>query len=368
MKTSFCRMMCLAFLTLAVSAASALAAPPDSSAEIENLKQRIEALETGMAGKPPEEQPFTLFAAGKHLSFSGLLKVEANYSEIDGEDASSDLNLTTFEFSTEVAINDHIGGHVILLYEEDPADDSLKVDEVVISLRCPQSLFGQSPTFHGGKMYLPFGKFNSSMLTDPLTLDLGETNDTAALFALEGDLWTFSLGVFNGGTDANKDKDHIDSLVAAIEVTPRENLSFGFSYISDLAESDNVLVADATLYSDSVPGASAFLSATVGAFGFEAEILAALDDFDTALIGASDLTGKKPLAWSLEASWHASEDLQLTARYEQSSDFQDDVTRYGAATSYGLFSNTVLALEYLHAAPDTDPDSDTVTVQLAFEY
>ncbi len=361
-------MMCLAFLTLAVSAASALAATHDNNAEIENLKQRIEALETGMAGKPAEEQPFTLFAAGKHLTFSGLLELEANYSEIDVEGPSSDLTLATFEFSTEVTINDHINGHIILLYEEDPADDSLKVDEAVISLRCPQSLFGQTPSFHGGKMYLPFGKFNSSMLSDPLTLDLGETNDTAALFSLEGDLWTFSLGVFNGGTDANNDKDHIDSLVAAIELTPLENLSFGFSYISDLAESDNELVADTTLYSDSVPSASAFLSATLDAFSFEAEILAALDDFDASLIGTSDLTGKKPLVWNLEASWQATEVFQLTARYEQARDFQDDVTRYGATASYGLFRNTVLALEFLHAAPDTDPESDTITAQLGFEF
>lgn len=367
MKTFFYRVMCLVFLMFALNTAPVLAAHSGSKAEIENLKQRIAALETGMTAGPVTEHPLSLFAASKYLTFSGLLEVEANYTD-DGKDASSDLSLAAFEFSTKVTINDQIGGLVILLYEEDPDDESLKVDEAAISLRCPQSLLGHTPSFHGGKMYLPFGTFNSSMVTDPLTLDLGETNDTAALFALEGKLWTFSLGIFNGGTDANDHKDHIDSLVAAVEVTPRENLSFGLSYISDLAESDNDLVADATLYSDSVPGASAFLSATLGAFGFEAEILGALDDFDTTLIGASDLTGKKPLAWNLETSWQATEDLQLVARFEQTRDFQDGVTRYGTAASYGLLRNTVLALEYLHAAPDTDPDSDTVTAQLAFEF
>lgn len=368
MKTVFCRVMCLALLTLAVNVAPALATHPGSKAEIENLKQRIKTLETGIAGEPTEEQPFSLFATDKYLTFSGLLELEANYRDTDGQDASSDLTLSTFEFSTEVVINDHISGHVILLYEEDPTDDSLKVDEAVISLSCPQSLFGQTLAFHGGKMYLPFGQFNSSMLTAPLTLDLGETNNTAALFVLRGYPWTFSLGVYNGGTDAAGDKDHIDSLVAAVEVTPLENLSLGVSYLSDLAESANELVADATLYSDDVPGVSVFLSATLGALGFEAEILGALDDFDAALIGASDLTGKKPLAWNLEVSWLAIEDLQLAARYEQAKDFQDDVARYGLSGSYGLFRNTVLAFEYLHAAPDTDPDSDTITAQLAFEF
>lgn len=29
--------------------------------------------------------------------------------------------------------------------------------------------------------------------------------------------------------------------------------------------------------------------------------------------------------------------------------------------SYCLFRNTLIALEYLHADPETDPDSDTLT-------
>lgn len=368
MKTVFFKGVCLAIITLAMSAAPTLASHPVSKAEIDNLKQRIEALATDRTGEPAEEPAFSLSSAGRHVSFSGLLELEANYTDTEGGDAGSDLSLSTFELSTEVVITDQIGGHVILLYEEDPTDESLQVDEAVISLRSPQTLLGQSPAFHGGKLYLPFGKFNSSMVSSPLTLELGEANDTAALFALEGERWNFSLGIFNGGTDADSDADRIDSLVAALELTPHENLSFGFSYISDLAESANQLVPDASLYSDSVAGGSTFLSASLGAFGFEAEILGALEDFDPALIGLSDLSGKKPLAWSLETSWQASDALQLTLRYEKARDFQDDLARYGASASYGLLNNTVLALEYLHAAPDTASDSDTLTAQLAFEF
>lgn len=356
----------MAFLTLGVGLSPVLAAHPDTGSAIENLKQRIETLEAGQVESPAEEPSFSLMAAGKYLTLGGFLELAANYTDSDGGDDSSDLALATAELSLEVAINEQIGGHVILLYEE--GDDALNVDEAVISLHCPKPFFGQTAAFYGGKLYVPFGKFNSNMVSDPLTLDLGETSDAAAIFALEGNLWNLSLGVFNGGTGAAGDDDQIGSVVAALELTPMDNLSFGISYLSDLAESDSELVVDPTLYGDRVAGAAAFVSVTFGPVGLDAEILAALDDFDAALIGPSDLTGTKPLAWNLEASYQVTDDLLLAARYEQAQDFQDDVKRYGAAASYGLFHNTVLALEYLHANQENNPDSDTLTAQLAFEF
>lgn len=368
------RLLCLTLLLTFGLAWPALASHPDTKTEIENLKARIQALEAEVADGQPEERPFTLAALDRHLTFGGLFELEASWTDPEQGASSSDLTLATAQLSLEAEATENIGGHLILLYEEDPDnpdDETVKVDEAVISLGCPKPLFGQKASLHGGKLYLPFGKFNSYMVSDPLTLELGETADTALVLGLEGDLWTASLGVFNGGTDAVGDEDHIDTLVAALEITPRDNLVFGVSYISDLAESDNGLVADASLYSDSVPGASAFVSATFGPFGLEAEILGALDDFDTGLVNhpnGTDLTGTKPLTWNLEASWQATEKLQLAARLEGANDFQDDITRYGVAGSYGLFRNTVLALELLHADADNGGDADSATAQLAFEF
>ena len=163
----------------------------------------------------------------------------------------------------------------------------------------------------------------------------------------------------------------LDSWVASLEVAPVENLAFGISYISDLAESDNGLVQDGSFYSSSVAGASAFLSAHCGQFGFEAEYLTALKDFDSALvIIGEDLTGERPEAWNLELAWMPTDQLQVVARYEQAKDFQDDVKRYGVTASYGLYEHVVVALEYLRADADVDGDDpiDGVTPQLAMEF
>ena len=354
-----------ALLALALTCGTAWADHPDTKSEIENLKERIRALEAAESIPSAEERPFVLQALGKHLTFSGLLELEANYSKTKGEDATSDLTLATAELSTAVAINDHIGGHVILLFEEGETEP-IEVDEAVISLHCPRSWFGQTPSFYGGKMYVPFGKFNSAMITDPLTLDLGETSDTAAVFGLAGPLWTLRAGVFNGEVDTSDDT--IDSFVVALELTPAEGVTLGASYISDLAESDIGLVGDSALYTSSVPGGSAFVSLALGPVGLEAEIVAALDDFAEDLVGAADLTGRRPLAWNLEGAWIPADALQFVARVEGAEDFQNDVTRYGATVSYGLFAHTVLALEYLYSDPRGSADNQTVTAQLAFEF
>jgi len=359
---------------LFVLATPALAIHPDAKSEIENLQKRIEVLEgEKRATELSEQKPEVDFGQiSKYVTLHGLLEAEASYVKPDDGDAESDLTLATAELSIEADLNDSVGGHLTLLYEEtEGEEDDIDVDEAVISLKFPGRLFQQSPSLHVGRMYVPFGMFNSFMVSDPLTLELGETQDTAALFALEGDVWTLKTGIFNGGTDAAGDQNDVDSWVASLEISLGGNLSFGASYISDLAESDNELVQDATLYSGSVAGASAFLSATCGQFGLEAEYLFALEDFDAALVPiGADLTGRRPEAWNLELAWMPSGQIQVAARYEQAEDFQDDLRRYGTTVSYGIFEHAVVALEYLRADADVVDDHpvDVVTAQLALEF
>lgn len=351
----------------------AYAIHPDEKSEIENLKKRIDLLETQQTRSASTEQkPGIDFGQiSEYVTLHGLLDVEASYTKPDRGEEQSDLTLATAELSIEVTPNDYAGGHLILLYAEEKGEDnSVDIDEAVISLNSPDKLLGQSLSLHVGRMYVPFGTFNSYMISDPLTLELGETQNTAALIALDGD-WTLHLGNFNGGTDTVGDSNNIDSWVASLEIAAGENLRFGASYINDLAESAIGLVQDPSLYSGSVAGGSAFLSAECGQFGFEAEYLAALEDFDAAVVAAGeDLTGRRPVAWNLELAWMPTEQFQVATRYEQAQDFQDDVRRYGAAVSYGMYEHVIIAIEYLRADAKValDDPVSVVTAQLALEF
>jgi hypothetical protein len=355
------------------------AQPAETRKEIENLKRRIEMLEAqaaeqeGAAEKSLEEEgaerALSLSGLADHITLHGLIELEAAYSKPRGGDESSDLTLATVELGAEIQVTDYLGGEIVLLWEENETEP-IDVDVAVVNLTYPHPLFGVTAGFVGGRMYVPFGKFNSFMVTDPLTLDLGETNQSAGLLTLEGAHWILQAGAFSGETDTRNDNEAIDGWVAALEVTPLESLSFGVSLISDLAESDIALVEDEDLYDESVLGGAAFVSWTMGPLGLEAEYVTALDSFDPALVGLTDLTGDRPSAWNLELGWTFAEHWQAALRYEQAEDFQDDVTRFGGVLSRGLFDHAVLAVEYLHSdakGPEGDPEH-TVTAQLAVEF
>lgn len=369
----FTHQLFLAVLTATLVAfpMTALASHPgDGNSEIENLKRRIEVLEAERTETTSaKESPLTLRSLADKIAVHGLIELEAMYNKPEGVDESSDLTLATVELGLGIQATDYLGGHILLLWEENETEP-VDLDEAVVRLTVPSTVWGMKAGFTGGKMYLPFGKFNSFMITDPLTLDLGETNQSAGLLTLEGAKWSLQTGAFSGETDTEGDNDTIDGWVAALEIQPTEGFGLGASLLSDLAESDMELVGDEALYKESVMAASAWISYQIGQFGLEAEYLTALDRFESALVGLSDLTGDRPSAWNLELAWMPNERLQVAGRYEQADDFQDDVIRYGTTISYGLFEHAVLALEYLRSdAKGPDADSDhTVTAQLAFEF
>ena len=349
---------------------NALAVNPEENSEIENLKRRIENLE----GQQAQQQHETGFGKiSELLTLHGLLEVEASYTNPDGGDEESDLTLATAELSLEATLNDYIGGQLTLLYEEeDGEDDDVDVDVALIRLDSPGRLYGLSPSLQAGRMYVPFGMFNSHMISDPLTLDLGETQNTAAVIALEGELWNMLFSAFNGNVDTDGEKNTIDSWVVSLNFTLNESLLFGLSYMNDLAESDIELVQNDAPYGDNVGAASAYATVNYGDFILEIEYVGALEDFDedTIVLSESDLTGPRPEAWNLELSWTPIDRWQFAGRYEQANDFQDDVSRYGGTVSYGLYDHMVLAFEYLYADAKLD-ENDPIhlaTAQLALEF
>jgi len=354
-------------IILIMMLSSVAAAQPDYEAmrsQIENLRERIATLE---AEKTKPDEPFILTARNKSITLGGLLELEALWDKAEGGDETSDLQVATVELSADVDINENIAAHLSLLWEED-GTENIEIDQAVIFLRHPVPFWSHYVTFTGGKMYLPFGKFNSAFISDPLTLELSETNSTAAVLGFQGNLIALHIGAFNGEVDTHDDDDQIDSWVASVELTPVDGFAFGISYLSDLGESDIELVQDQDLYRSSVAASGAYLSWQLWEINLLAEYIAALESFSAEMVDAGeDLTGKKPWAWNVELSWEPNERWQLGVKTEGAEDFQNDLKRYGAVVSRGLFRNTVLGLEYLYG-DDNEDESHTVTAQLALSF
>jgi hypothetical protein len=336
-----------------------------------NLEERVSALEDSVGG-------FGEWLG--NIEISGLIEVEAGYEDIDHDDPaaddedSSDLVLATVELGIDADFIKHVSGHVLLLWEEDDTEP-LDVDEAFIRIDGEDVV----PLYlQAGKMYVPFGNFDSFFISDPLTLELGETRESAAVAGVANDMFNLSFGVFNGDIDEKGDDDHIDSFVASAVYTMPEDavegleLTGGISWISNIADSD-VLgdEIDGGELDDKVGGLAAFVTATLNEqWTLIAEYVSALDKFEAGELSFDNGKKLEPKTWNFELGYAVTDALEVAIRYEGGDELGELLpdSQYGIAASYGLLKNTTLAVEYLHGEFENDDEQDLVTAQLAFEF
>jgi hypothetical protein len=315
----------------------------------------------------------------ENITLSGAIEVEAGFEKIDYNDPatpdedSSDIAIATVELGIDAEIAKHVSGNILFCYD----GEDLEVDEAIISINGEDVV----PLYlNAGQLYVPFGNFESHMISDPVTLELGETRESAVVAGFANDWIDISAGVFNGDIDDSLEDNKIESYVAGAVFSLPENtiagfgLSVGASYISNIGDSDFLqedIEAGPGIVTDYVAGYSAFISiSALDRFFLNAEYLTAADEF--AAVDLSFASGQefKPSTWYAELAVGITEDLEIAVRYEASDDCGDSLPkkRYGAAITYGLFENTSLGLEYIHGEFENDDETDVVTAQLAIEF
>jgi hypothetical protein len=316
----------------------------------------------------------------ENVTLSGAVEVEAGFEKIDYNDPatkdedSSDIVIATVELGIDAVIVKHVSGHILFFYEDD-AD--LEVDEAIISIDGEDVV----PLYlNAGQMYVPFGNFESHMISDPVTLELGETRESAVVAGFANDWLDISAGVFNGDIDETGEDNKIESYVAGAVFSLPENsipgfgLSAGASYISNIGDSNSLqedIEAGPITVNDYVAGYSAFISiSALDKFFLNAEYLTAADEFAAGELSFDGGQKFKPSTWYVELAVGVIEDLEIAVRYEASDDCGDFLPekRYGAAITYGLFENTSFGLEYLHGEFKNDDETDVATAQLAIEF
>lgn len=346
----------------------------------ESIEDRIKKLEETQAELyhtlEEKKEPGLLSKITDKVTFGGLIEVEAAVDENDKFGDTSAVTLATVELGIDAQINDRVKTHVLFLWEEGETDP-IALDEGTIELAFTPE-FGMRV----GKMYLPFGGFKTHFISDPQTLELGETNKTAALLKYATEMIEIEGGVFNGTVDKAGRPDKIDDYVLGVRFVPAEPIAIGAFYISDLSESDAGLTVaykegmtppdpDPETVSKRVAGYGAYLIFAFEGIKFDAEYITAAKRFDVADLDADgDGAGDKPVAWNIEAAYDVNEKLEVAAKYEGNKDMPDlPKYQYGVAASYGLFENVAVAIEYLHGKySDGAGERDLVTAQLAVEF
>ncbi|MFH2064302.1 MAG: LbtU family siderophore porin [Pseudomonadota bacterium] len=341
-----------------------------------------------------ESTSFSVLSATENVTLSGTVEVEAGFASDYADTDTGEISLATVEFGVDAEINDWTKGHVLFSW-----DDGVDVDEGFITL-------GGTETFPvyltAGLLYVPFGVYETNMISDPLTLEIGETREHAVQAGAEMKGFYGSLYLFNGDVqdDTGSEDDTVETFGAtagyAIE---KENFSLdvGAGYISNIMDSDGLgdgFEEDEAAFVETNPGGAYALKDYVAGFGAHViirvgpvrmigEYINALDDPEyLADDGAGTTTVIKtetPSAFHIECAYTfeiKEKEITLAGTYQATDNLggMHPETRYGAVAGIGLSENLELAAEFLHdedydaVEGGTGESADSVTMQLALTF
>ena len=388
---------------LAVAVAGAVAAPNMAQADpsIEELRRMIEvqqqqinqmrsALEETRRGVKSAEmkadEAAMQAAVSKpkfldRLTIGGLAEVEMTETETFAQASSSDITLATVELFVDAQLHEYLNTHIQFKYEDD-GNDNITLDEGNFTV-------GNTDEFPvymtAGRWYLPFGgDFATDMSSDPLTLNLGEFNDTAILVGATKYGATIEGYVLNGDTQQDGEGNQIDQFgITAGYGGELEGVGFniGGGYTNNIAEANEVTdgVTNSTRLVDYVGAVEVHGDVTFKGVTLRGAYMTAVDTFDATNL-AFNGQGAKPSVWVTEASY-ATEILGKETIFagtvqgtEESQALGFPELRIGGAVTVGLVDNFAVTAEYLH---DEDYDTgdggtgnngSTATLKLAAEF
>lgn len=318
-------------------------------------------------------------AVSENTTLSGLIEVTGVAGNDFDDKDFSDIALSTAQFAFDTQVNDWISGHMLFLYEED-ASDSVGLDEATITLGGSENM----PAFLTlGKMYVPFGVLESSMISDSFTLSLAETNQTAAQFGFRKGGVHASAYAFNCDSDKASDQepDQIECFgaTAGYNSGEGEGLTYALeaSYLSNIADTDGM--------QGFMEENELTLKSRTGAYGLFAKLgyqnIALIGEM---IAGTDDLefvqeTRKSPLAWNAELNYSLSlmgKDSLFALGYQASEDLAGFLPESRVISSFGMgiADGVTAAIEYAHDSDYDEVDggtgntANTVSAQLALEF
>ena len=314
----------------------------------------------------------------KYLSVFGVVEGEAVFGEDYEGNTFSEFNVATVELGLNAQLSEWSAAHLLALYEG--PDGDLNIDEATIWLG-NYEIFPLLMT--AGKFYMPFGSFETNMIQDPLTLEIGEISDYGVALAFQSNSFYGGLYGYNGiketgGSDVIKGF----GVEAGYEFeNDTMNLKTGLTWVNNIADSggisDYLEESGMDSVKDQINGIGLHVMAGFGSVTLIGEYIQALDEF--AEITYMD-HGAEPKAWNTELAYSTEligKESIFAISYQGSSEAVElglPETRYLVAASMILFKGTALTLEYSHdkdygvAEGGTDEDANIFSTQLAYEF
>lgn len=254
------------------------------------------------------EPDHTRHVLDEHLTLEGLVELELLYTDSDefSEESADEFTVSTVELFAGLDLNKHISSKVGFLYEEDETD--FELDYATIDF---DDMGVEALGLSIGKMYLPFGRFDTSMMNDTLVLELAEIRDVSGLVTWSNSDISISSFLFKGDVESN------DQSSTAMGVSTDYALgaaTFGLDYLTNVYQtnlfSDYINEQD-ILIDDAEPayilrGAYTIENIFVSAELFQSEELDAIASSNPKALHLE--AGLKVKVWQFALAWQETED------------------------------------------------------------
>lgn len=221
-----------------------------------------------------------------------------------------------------------------------------------------------------GRQVLPFGRFETRFIEDPLVAVAGEIDDAALVLGFAGDWGEFTLGGFEGEHAPANALDGVLSLL----FRPQPRLSLGASWTLDLGEvvelrelraerqEDGEAAAEDAL---AVPALSLSIAREGQTWSWQVEGVAALAAFAG---GALDAERVQPGALNLELVHRLTPRWELATRVEAATELPGaPELQVGVAGSFAPTAYLSITAEALRGDFAKEPDRTLLSLQITLE-
>ena len=328
--------------------APAMADGHDVEDRIASMEQRVKYLEERVASQDQMIVEKDAMLSGmsdgwfNSVAVGGAIELELVSESPAGEDSTTSAGVAKAELAIAAAIDDEVSGEIVVKHD----DGTIVIDAVTVTFEPADT--GLAVT--GGEQGLPFGVFDTNLVSDPLTKDLGDTGAVSLLIGGGVDLMSWSAFALNSADDEFGENYGV-ALGLAMEGKDAE-FGLDVSWINDIANDGNP------------GGIAASARASVGAFSALAELVTALDS------GNSEA---EPSAWMVETAFgFALGDRDATAAvgFQGSEDVEGLAeTRMLVGISVDVWDNVGVGVEWKQEEfAGQDGSNDTIAVLLAAEF
>lgn len=350
-----------AFLAAALPCQQSALAEVSIEDRLESAERKIQSLENfsldqdRLMQKEPQETNWY-----DRLEVGGVIEMEAALQDPESGDTESSLTLATVEIGIAVEFAPAVRGEIVLLYEDD-GEAPLDVDVAAITLAPEASWFVTA-----GQFYLPFGSFETGMISDPLTLEIGEIRETALAAGFVAGSLSGTLYLFDG--DASEEGvARVDNFGVNLGLTMEYegfSLVTSLGYINDIGDSDGLIDFAGEVHG---PVGGLAFSAVLDAEPFKliGEYVGASEDFEN---------DQRPSAFNLEAGYGFSlfgRDATLALGIQGTHDAAavELAERLAMATlSVDLLPGTALGFEFTASDDYAGERTNALLVQLTTQF